>query len=161
MASSIEFTNQSASSLPSPAPSGKQILYANTDGVLYVRDENGVDTPVGSSNEFANTVIVNKSEDLPDELTSGFDVVYEIQCVNLDTGNRQFTATGGSCVIIGNSRFASRISSTITSGSLITTSECAFSAENLTIDAAGADYIIDSSVCLRCISRFIPGKKLF
>ena len=142
MTSSVLFSNQDAPATPA---AGKQLLYANTDNVMYVLDENGVATPVGAQNEFANTVIVNSADDLPDELTGGNDVVYEIQCVNLDTGTRTFTATGGTCSIIGNARFASRITSTASSVDLITVTDCLFSMERLQVDAPDVDYIINMS----------------
>ena len=142
MTSSVLFSNQDAPATPA---AGKQLLYANTDNVMYVLDENGVATPVGAQNEFQNVVVVNQASDIPDELTSGGNVVYDVQCVTLDLGLRQFTQSGGTCVIKGESRYASILSSSIASGNLFTINSGRFSMEELQVDAAGADWIIDYS----------------
>lgn len=108
----------------------------------------GIDVAAGAIAKADNVVIVNELADFPTpvsgviELTNGTDIVYQVDAANIDISSNRFTATGGSCVIRGSSRFASRLEAS-TLSPLFTTTDCGFSLEFIGIDAVNTEFIVE------------------
>lgn len=95
-----------------------------------------------------NVVKINSLADFPDpvggviELTNGVDIAYEIAATNIDIGSNVFSVTGGSLVIRGLHRTASRITSNSVLD-LFTVTNGAFFLEFLAITHPNGDYILN------------------
>jgi hypothetical protein len=106
-------------------------------------------TTLSASIDSANNVIVvNSLADFPApvggiiELTSGADITYLLDTEDINIGANRFTCTGGSCNVIGSSRFASRITSS-TIQDLFTANTAGLSLEFMSVDSPLSPYLVN------------------
>ena len=129
---------------------------------------NGLGQDFDASN-LLKTVYVRDATDFPAavggvrELTNGDDVTYIIDVETIDMGTDVFTVTGGSCVVIGTSRFASRLE-TLGTGDFFTITNAFFSFEFAFISCPNGPYcfnftsatdksfVLNNAVILSCQS---------
>ena len=132
-----------------------------TEGQYYKSDGVGSGTWTDIAG-FPNVIEVKSLADFPtpsggviELVTTGADV-YQIAAADIDIGSNRFTITGGSCTILGKTRFTSTISST-TTGDLITATNTALSVELCALDSPDSPRLInysgDGSINSLCILR--------
>lgn len=147
MTSSLTLTQIPQADLPVNAPTGKQIMYLReSDGVAYMRNDQGIDASMTSSNEFQNVVFVNSLDDLPDpvagviELDPGINTTYWFPSVEVNIGSNVFSITGGSNIsIYGMHPQESGITSTSTSA-LFTIVNSGLDIEKVILDIPSGSY---------------------
>lgn len=100
--------------------------------------------------QLADSIPINSASDFPAavagvrELTGGLNKVYVINADEIDVGSDRFKVTGGNCVVIGASRFSSRIKSS-TTGDLFTVSNAGFATEFLALDSPSSPDLVNYS----------------
>ena len=98
--------------------------------------------------EILNVINVNSIVDFPEpvgntiELTNGRNMVYVLQSELIDSGNVNFTVTGGSCVIKCPSRYNNGIISTSPDNMFIVR-DASIALEFIRIAAPNCDYVLD------------------
>ncbi len=102
---------------------GQEFADSNLANVVYVRDATDFPAAVGGVRE----------------LTNGDDITYILDANTIDMGTDVFTVTGGSCVIIGTSRYSSNLV-TAGTGDFFTITNAFFSYEFAFISSPNSPY---------------------